>query len=239
MKESSIIEAGDRQQPVRERVQAREGHVRRSDHQRDHVVPQAGERGDDEQEDHQRRVHRDQAVEGLVVDELHPRAGELGAEDHRHQPGGDEEEDRRHEVLDPDHLVVGVRAEIVGPGAPAVRRVVLRLGRRPDRVADPVVERPDPGEEADRRRRQRRDDRDHVPLEQRLPARPPAEDEHEAEADAPEQGRHPGRADPPCAQPDASVPVRRCAHRGVLVERRRRHWTPLLESIRNATRAFN
>ncbi len=134
---SSIIVPGDRQQPERQRVQARERHVRRADHQRDHVVAEAGERRDHEQEDHQRGVHRDEAVEGLVVDELHARPRELGAEEHRHHPAGDEEDDRRDEVLDPDHLVVGVRAEVVRPGLAAVARVVLGHGRRADRVPRP------------------------------------------------------------------------------------------------------
>ena len=56
----SIISPGDRQQPERQRVQAREGHVGRADHQRDHEVPEPREDGDDEQEDQQRRVHREQ-----------------------------------------------------------------------------------------------------------------------------------------------------------------------------------
>ena len=33
---------------------------------------ESGERRDDEEEDHQRRVHRDEPVEGLRVDELQP-----------------------------------------------------------------------------------------------------------------------------------------------------------------------
>ena len=106
---------GDRQQPVRQRVQARERHVGRAEHQRHREVRETGEGRDDEDEDHQRRVHGDEPVVGLRVHELHPRLGELGAEEHRHQAADDEEDERRHEVLDADHLVVGVDLEVVLP----------------------------------------------------------------------------------------------------------------------------
>ena len=112
----------DRQQPVRERVQTRERHVRRAEHERHDEVREPGERRDDEEEDHQRGVHRDEAVEGLRVDELQPRLRQLGAEDHRHQPADDEEDERRGDVLDADHLVVGVDTEVVPPAVGAVAR---------------------------------------------------------------------------------------------------------------------
>ena len=47
-----------------------------------------------------------------------PGSRQLGAHEHRHKAGGDEEEDRRDDVLDADHLVVGVDPEVVAP-APA------------------------------------------------------------------------------------------------------------------------
>ena len=75
---------------------------------------------------------------------------ELGAEDHRHEPADDEEEERRHEVLDADHLVVGVDAEVVAPAVGAVARVVLGPRRPAGDVVEPVVEGADAGEEADR-----------------------------------------------------------------------------------------
>jgi hypothetical protein len=100
------MKPGDRQQPVRERVQAREGHVRSTEHQRHGEVRETRERGDDEEEDHQGRVLRHEPVEGLRVDVLHVRIRELRAEDHGHQTADGEEEERRHQVLDADHLVV-------------------------------------------------------------------------------------------------------------------------------------
>ena len=50
---------GDRQEPERERVQPRERHVRSPEHERHDEVRDPGEGRDDEQEDHQRRVHRE------------------------------------------------------------------------------------------------------------------------------------------------------------------------------------
>jgi hypothetical protein len=46
--------------------------------------------------------------------------------------------------------VVGVDAEVVAPRVGAVAGVVLGLGRRAGRPAEPVVERPQPDQEAER-----------------------------------------------------------------------------------------
>ena len=161
---------GDREQPERERVQARERHVGRADHQRDHVVPEPGERGDDEQEDHQRRVVRDEHVERLRVEELVARLRELGAEEHREQAADAEEDDRRDDVLDPDHLVVGVDPEVVAPRVRAVPGVVLGPRRAAGRVVRPVVEAAEPDEEEERRRDELDGD-EHRALPERIPVR--------------------------------------------------------------------
>ena len=97
------------------------------------VVREPGEDRDDEDEDHQRRVRREEAVVGLRVDDLHARLGELGAEEHRHQAAEREEEERRDEVLDADHLVVGVDLEVVLPG----------LWRRGSQWSSGIVGRPE------------------------------------------------------------------------------------------------
>ena len=125
----------------------------RAEHERHREVREARERRDDEQEDHQRRVHRDEPVERLRVDELEARLRELGAEEHRHEPADREEHERRDQVLDPDHLVVGVDPEVVLPRVRAVARVVLGPRRAAGDVVEPVVERADAREEADRRER--------------------------------------------------------------------------------------
>jgi len=111
---------GDRQQPERQRVEAWERHVGCAEHERHDEVCEPGERRNHEQEDHQRRMHGEEAVVRLVVEELHARLGQLGAHEHREEAAREEEENRRRQVLHPDHLVVGVDAEVV---APAVRAV--------------------------------------------------------------------------------------------------------------------
>ena len=75
--------------------------------------------------------------------------------------------------------------------------------RLAERVVQPVVERAEPGEEADRRRRQDRDDRDRLPVHERVPAGPPAESEDEPEAE-PEEER-------PSSTPRGSSPARQAA----------------------------
>ena len=199
---------GDREQPVGERVQPRERHVRRADHQREDVVREPCERRDDEQEDHQRRVHGEQLVVRLRVDVVRLRPRKLGAHEQREQAAGEEEEDRRRDVLDPDHLVIGVDAEVVLPAVRAVGRVVLRRRRPADRVRDPVVERSETGEEAERRHRQRTDDDHDVPVERRLVAAERAEPDDDPHPEQEEEAGHPGRARPARGQQPVA-PARR------------------------------
>ena len=211
---------GDRQQPVRERVQAWKRHVGRADHQRDDEVREAREGRDHEQEDHQRGVDRDEAVVLLRIEVLRARLRQLGAEDHRHQAPGEEEEDRRHEVLDSDHLVVGVDAEVVVPAAGAVAGVVLRRGGVAEAVLDPVVEGADAGQEADRSGDQRRNRDDDQPVEDGLPAGECPDADDDPEPDAEEEGRHPRRAQPPGREEAVEARRRRRRRRvaGVLGE---------------------
>ena len=53
----------ERQHPERQRIDPREGHVRRADTERHDVVREARQDRDDEQEDHRGGVHREQLVE--------------------------------------------------------------------------------------------------------------------------------------------------------------------------------
>ena len=185
----------------------------RAEHQRHREVREAGERRDHEEEDHQRRVDGEEAVEGLRVEELHARLRELGAHQHREQAADQEEDDRRDEVLHADHLVIGVDAEVVLPAVRAVRRVILRARRLAEGVVDPVVERAEPGEEAERRRDEQRDEDDRLPVEQRVPAAPPAQDDDEPEAEGGEERSHPGGADPARARAGSAAPSRAAAVR--------------------------
>ena len=201
--------AGDRQEPEGERVEARERHVRRAEHQRHGEVRETGERRDDEDEDHQRGVHGDEAVVGLRVHELHARLRELGAEEHRHQAAEREEDERRREVLDTDHLVVGVDLEVVLPVVRAVVGMVVRL-RRPARdPVEPVVERADPEQEADRAHHQAADEHDDVPVVDGIPAREPANPGDEIQPGEEEQREAPGAPNEARAHQEAPLSRRR------------------------------
>ena len=59
------------------------------------------------------------AVEDARIDDLGAGLGELGAHDHRQQAAEQEEEEGRDDVLDPDHLVIGVELEVVPPASSA------------------------------------------------------------------------------------------------------------------------
>ncbi len=96
----------EHEEPVGKRVQAGERDVARADHQRHEVVPEAGEDGDDDEEDHRRAVDRDELVVVLGAQDARVRLRELEAEDERHEPGEDEEDERGRDVEDPDPLVV-------------------------------------------------------------------------------------------------------------------------------------
>ena len=67
-------QAAERDHPERQRVDAREGHVRGADLERDDVVREAGHHRHHEQEDHRRAVHREELVVRLGVQELDARA---------------------------------------------------------------------------------------------------------------------------------------------------------------------
>jgi hypothetical protein len=101
-----------------------EGHVARADHERDHeVAKRPRQERDDHEEDHDRRVHREELVVKLrrhLVPERRirpqqpaqdrhrlPRPGELPAHRHRQQSADDEEDQAGEEKLDADDLVVG------------------------------------------------------------------------------------------------------------------------------------
>ena len=121
----------ERDEPERQRIDARESHVARADHQRDHVVPEPGPHRDDPQEDHRRPVHREDLVVLLGCQERVLRLGELDPDQQRHDAADNEEEERREQVHDRDLLVVDSRQpaedafRLVDPGeaSPRKRRV--------------------------------------------------------------------------------------------------------------------
>ncbi len=82
----------EHEQPERQCVEPREGHIWRADLQRQHQIGEAEhDRGGVEQQ-HRRAVHGEQLVVLLVGQELQSGRGEFGADQQRHQPA-DEEED--------------------------------------------------------------------------------------------------------------------------------------------------
>ena len=103
-------------------------HIRRAEHQRQDVVGDSGEDRDHEQEDHYRRVGREDPVVRVRVDQLRAGLGELGPDQHRQEASDEEEDEGGDDVLDADHLVVGVEAEVVAPRVSPVIGVVLGDG---------------------------------------------------------------------------------------------------------------
>ena len=106
------------------------------------------------------------------------------------RPPDEQEEERGDRVLDADHLVVGVDAEVVAPAVRAVSGVVLGARGPAGGPVEPVIE----GAEADQeeqRHRDQRDDRDRVAVDDRvLVHQPPDQDgqaERECEAEHVEQ----------------------------------------------------
>ena len=133
----------------------------------------------------------------MRVDELHAGLGELGPEEHRHEPADDEEHERRREILDADHLVIGVDPEIVLPGMRAVTGMILGESRPPRDPVEPVVEGADAEQKADRPENERADEDDDVPVVDRVPAGEPANASNEIEAGQEEHGETPGAANEP------------------------------------------
>ena len=91
------------------------------------------------------------------VDDLGAGLRQLGPDQHRHQAADEEEEEGGADVLDADHLVIGVEAEVVLPALSAVLRVVLGDRRHADGPAQPVVEAAEAEQEAERAGDQRND----------------------------------------------------------------------------------
>ena len=110
--------ARDRQQPERERVQARERHVRRADHQRHHVVRRCpANTGTMNRKIMQRRVDREQPVVRLRVENWMPGCASSARISIASIPPMRKKKNVVTDVLDADHLVVGVDAEVVLPAA--------------------------------------------------------------------------------------------------------------------------
>ena len=123
---SSAKDAG--KQPEGDVVQAREGHVRRADHQRHHpIAVPADHRRHQREEDHDQAVIADEHVEDFrIAENLQARIHQLGAHGHRKHPADHPADDGEDEVHRADVLVIGR----VDPPPPAMRMVFAVGGDR-------------------------------------------------------------------------------------------------------------
>jgi hypothetical protein len=97
-------------------------------------------------------VGREEAVIGAGIDQLGAGLCELGPDQHRQQAADEEEEEGGDDVLDPDHLVIGVEGQVVAPARGTVIGVVLGPGGSPQRPAEPVADRAEADQEPKRGR---------------------------------------------------------------------------------------
>jgi len=126
---------GRHQQPERDIVHPREGHVRRADHQRHEPVAEAADhRRHDHEEDHDQGVGGDHHVvavlagldqaelrqQAAVAEHLDARLGQFPADQAGERPAHQARHDGEQQVQGADVLVVGG----IHPAAPAVRVVV-------------------------------------------------------------------------------------------------------------------
>ena len=140
------------------------------------------------------------------------RRRELRAEGLGEHAADQEEHERRDQVLDPDHLVVGVDLEVVAPAVGAV--VGVALGElRADDVLRPVVEAADAGDEAERHD-QHQAGRDDLVLEPR-PADREAHERRDRDRDDRGDDRPDQRAPPAGAREDAAAAARISVRRDV------------------------
>ena len=139
---------------------ARERHPPRADHERHEVVAERAEHARRHHHQHHRAVQADERQVVAGLDEGRVVARQLAADEHRVEPGDEEEEQHRDEVLDRDDLVVGAEAE-VAPRRRAPRARAASAGgpmMRPERVAEEA----EPGDPAERREAEPHEDRDVV-----------------------------------------------------------------------------
>jgi hypothetical protein len=122
-------QAAEQVQPVGERVQPGESHVRGADLQRHDVVGEREQQRGGEQQQHDRAVHREQLVVLLRRQELHTRTRQLSPHEQGQHAADQEEPERRGEVHQADLLRVGgaqdpgqSAATLGGPSSPPVCR---------------------------------------------------------------------------------------------------------------------
>ena len=114
---------GRHQQPEGERLDPREGHPPRADHQRHEVVGERAEDARGHHSHHHRAVQADERQVVAGIEELRRGTQQLGPDQHRVEAADEEEEADPEQVLDPDDLVVGAEPEVAADAArPRSRR---------------------------------------------------------------------------------------------------------------------
>ena len=137
---------GRHQQPEGERLDARERHSARADHQRHEVVGERAENPARHHSHHHRAVDADERQVVVAVPREMRRAQQLEADQHRVQAADEDEGADPDQVLDADDLVVGAEAEV----APDPFRLLLAQRRRlAEEALDRIVREAEADEETD------------------------------------------------------------------------------------------
>ena len=116
-------EAGDQQgtknghQPKGHGIQPRERHVWGTNHGGDQQVVEPIQHWKDEQEQHDRSVHRVNAVVHGAIHQIGLRSDQFTPDDHGEQATDQKIEKSQHDILNTNHLGIGIKREIAPPGA--------------------------------------------------------------------------------------------------------------------------
>ena len=136
------------QKPERERREARERHPPRADHQRHQERGKRPQQPRGHGPHHHRPVHADQRQVLVGAEHVHVGLKQLGPDQHRVEPGDEEEQPDPHHVLLGDDLVVGRQREVPKDAL----LLGLALGQRrgmPEHPLQRVVGKAQADEEAD------------------------------------------------------------------------------------------
>ena len=116
------------EQPQRQRIESREGHVGCADLQWQHQVGESEDHRGRVEQQHRGAVHGEQLVVLLVGQELQAGHGQFSAHEQRHQAGQGEEREARDHIHNADQLVIGGRDDLVDQIAlrPRARRIRAR-----------------------------------------------------------------------------------------------------------------
>src|SRR5579883_1159564 len=104
-----MIGAPKKHQPVAQRIDAREGHIAGTNHQRHNIVAQASQEGHHEEENHRGAVHRENLVIEVRAEEGVIRHSKLRTNQQRFTSSHKEEEEARKHIHDANLFMIGRR----------------------------------------------------------------------------------------------------------------------------------